>query len=59
VTHDVDEAIALADRVLLLSPSPARVLAQVPIARPRAARSPAELAAMREEIARRTNHAHS
>src|SRR5262249_56556636 len=32
VTHDVEEAIALADRILLLSPSPARVLAQVPLA---------------------------
>src|SRR5262245_18663373 len=37
VTHDVDEAIGLADRLLLLSASPARVLAEVPIVRPRAA----------------------
>jgi ABC-type nitrate/sulfonate/bicarbonate transport system ATPase subunit len=56
VTHNVEEAIGLADRLLLLSPSPARVLAEVPVARPRAARSADELAAMREEIARRLNH---
>ena len=37
VTHDVDEAIALADRLLLLSASPARVLAEVPVTRPRTA----------------------
>jgi ABC-type nitrate/sulfonate/bicarbonate transport system ATPase subunit len=57
VTHDVDEAIALADRLLLLSASPARVLAEVPVARPRVAHTRDELAAMRDEIARRLNHA--
>jgi len=51
VTHDVDEAIALADRLLLLSSSPAQVLAEVPVARPRAVHSAQELAAMRAEIA--------
>jgi NitT/TauT family transport system ATP-binding protein len=54
VTHDVDEAIALADRLLFLSASPARVLAEVPVARPRTAHTPDELAAMRAEIARKT-----
>jgi ABC-type nitrate/sulfonate/bicarbonate transport system ATPase subunit len=58
VTHDVDEAIALADRLLLLSASPARVLAEVPVAHPRKAHTPDELAAMRDAIARRTNQAH-
>ncbi len=58
VTHNVDEAIGLADRLLLLSASPARVLAEVAVTRPRSARSAAELAAMREEVARRLNHAH-
>jgi ABC-type nitrate/sulfonate/bicarbonate transport system ATPase subunit len=58
VTHDVDEAIALADRLLLLSASPARVLAEVPVARPRAAHGRDELAAMRDEIAKRTNQAY-
>ncbi|HEY7662981.1 MAG TPA: ABC transporter ATP-binding protein [Xanthobacteraceae bacterium] len=57
VTHDVDEAIGLADRLLLLSASPARVLAEVPVARPRAARSAEELAAVRAEVARRLKQA--
>jgi ABC-type nitrate/sulfonate/bicarbonate transport system ATPase subunit len=51
VTHNVDEAIALADRLFLLSASPARVIAEIPIARPRAKRTPQELAAVRAEVA--------
>ena len=37
VTHDVDEALFLADRVLIMSASPGRIIADlsVPIARPR------------------------
>lgn len=31
VTHDVEEAILLSDRVLVLSPTPSRVIASVPI----------------------------
>ena len=58
VTHDVEEAIGLADRLFLLSASPARVLAEVPVSRPRAAHSPEELAAIRREIAKRLNQAH-
>ena len=57
VTHDVEEAIGLADRLLLLSASPARLLAEVPVARARAPRTAAELAAVREEIARRLHEA--
>ena len=57
VTHNVEEAIGLADRLLLLSLSPARVLADVPVTRPRTPRTPQELAAMREEIAKRINGA--
>ena len=38
VTHDIDEAIGLADRILLLSPRPARVIGEVRIDAPRAGR---------------------
>ncbi len=55
VTHNVEEAIGLADRLLLLSISPARILADVPVARPRAAHTAAEMAAIRDEIVRRLN----
>ena len=57
VTHNVDEAAGLADRLLLLSVSPARILADVAVARPRAPHTAAELADLREEIARRLNQA--
>jgi NitT/TauT family transport system ATP-binding protein len=57
VTHDVDEAIGLADRLILLSPSPARVLAEVPITRPRSKRTPEEFARIRDEVATRLNPA--
>jgi sulfonate transport system ATP-binding protein len=52
VTHDIDEAIGLADRVFLLSPSPARVIAELPIGRPRGAHSDEERAIIRGEIAK-------
>src|SRR5690606_28180309 len=57
VTHDVDEAIGLADRLFLLSKSPARVIAEVPIVRPRGRLSPEERAAIRADIAHRMNEA--
>ncbi len=57
VTHNLDEAAGLADRLLLLSVSPARILADVAVARPRARHTAAELADLREEIARRLNQA--
>jgi NitT/TauT family transport system ATP-binding protein len=57
VTHDVDEAIGLADRLFLLSASPARVLAEVPVERPRSANTPEQLATLRADIARRLNEA--
>ncbi len=49
VTHDVEEAILLADRVVVLSPRPGRAVAQlhVEIARPRA-RTDADVIALRE-----------
>jgi ABC-type nitrate/sulfonate/bicarbonate transport system ATPase subunit len=55
VTHDVDDAIRLGDRVFLLSPRPARVLAELPIRTPRKARGEAEIAAIKARIAWRTN----
>jgi ABC-type nitrate/sulfonate/bicarbonate transport system ATPase subunit len=50
VTHNLDEAIGLADRLFFLSGSPTHVLAEVPIQRPRERRGTAELAALRAEI---------
>ena len=53
VTHSIDEAIGLADRIILLSPSPARVLSEVRIECPRSVRSPEQIAAIRREIAQK------
>jgi len=53
VSHDVDEVIGLADRVFLLSASPARILADVPIQNPRSARSADEVAMIRGELSRK------
>jgi len=50
VTHNLDEAIALADRIFFLSPSPARILAQFPISRPRRL-DKEQITALRHEIA--------
>ncbi len=52
VTHSVDEALALADRILLLSPRPARVVGEVPVAfsRPHCCADAAQLAALRRQI---------
>jgi NitT/TauT family transport system ATP-binding protein len=55
VTHDLDDAVRLGDRVLLLSSRPARVLADLPIRTPRSARGEAEIAAIRADIMRRIN----
>jgi NitT/TauT family transport system ATP-binding protein len=55
VTHDVDDAIRLGDHLFLLSPRPARILAELPIRAPRSARGEAEIAAIKADIARRTN----
>jgi ABC-type nitrate/sulfonate/bicarbonate transport system ATPase subunit len=35
VTHDLDEALLLADRVLVSGPSPARIVAEIPVDLPR------------------------
>ena len=55
VTHSVEEAIGLADRVVLLSASPARVIANVQIEDPRSVRSPEQIAAIRREIAQKSD----
>ncbi|CAA9538032.1 MAG: ABC transporter related [uncultured Thermomicrobiales bacterium] len=51
VTHDVDEALTLADRIVIMGPRPARVVATiaVPTLRPRDRADPA-LARLRAEI---------
>jgi ABC-type nitrate/sulfonate/bicarbonate transport system ATPase subunit len=53
VTHSIEEAVGLADRIILLTPSPARVLADVPIDTPRQVRSPERIAALSREIAQK------
>jgi NitT/TauT family transport system ATP-binding protein len=55
VTHNVNDAVRLGDRIFLMSPRPAHVVAEMPIATPRTARSESEIAAIKTEIARRTN----
>jgi len=52
VTHDVEEAAVLADRVVVLSARPGRVVAELPISGPRgrAATDPAVLAAREQAL---------
>jgi ABC-type nitrate/sulfonate/bicarbonate transport system ATPase subunit len=53
VTHNIDDAVRLGDRLFLLSPRPARILADVPIRTPRRARGDAEITAIKSDIMRR------
>ena len=50
VTHNLREALALADRLLVLSPGPGRIVAEVPIALPRAERDDAVVEALRADL---------
>ena len=52
VTHDVDEAARLADRLFLLAPRPTHVLADLQVRAPRAERSEDVIAWVRTEVAR-------
>jgi NitT/TauT family transport system ATP-binding protein len=57
VTHDLDEAVRLADRLFLLSARPARVVATLPIPQARAARSADDVAALKAAIVRQQQQA--
>jgi ABC-type nitrate/sulfonate/bicarbonate transport system ATPase subunit len=59
VTHDIDDAARLGDRIFLLSPRPARIVAELPVSSPRSERSETEITAIKTEIERLTNHNHS
>ena len=52
VTHSVDDAVRLGDRLFLLSPRPARILGVVPIRTPRRARGAAEISDIKAKLAR-------
>ena len=57
VTHDLTEAVELADRIVVLSTAPGRVVAEMPIALPRERRRErGRLAALRSELARLAGH---
>jgi ABC-type nitrate/sulfonate/bicarbonate transport system ATPase subunit len=53
VTHNVTEAIQLADRIFFLSTRPARIVAKIAVDKPRGARSREDIASIQSEIAGR------
>ena len=53
VTHDIDEAVRLADRLFLLSARPARILGDVTLPGSRSARGEADIAALKADISQR------
>jgi NitT/TauT family transport system ATP-binding protein len=55
VTHDLDDAVHLGDRLFLLSSCPARILDVVSICTPRDVRDEAEIDAIKAEITRLAN----
>ena len=52
VTHNVDDAVHLGDRLFFLSERPSHVIAEVPIHTPRANRGPDEIQRIKAELAR-------
>ena len=56
VTHNLDDAVRLGDRLFLLSARPATILHALPIRLPRSTRSEADIGEIRNELAR-LNHA--
>ena len=59
VTHNLDDAVRLGDRLFLLSARPARILREVPIPTPRAARSEAEITSLKRGLMRRIEGGHA
>ena len=53
VTHDIDDAVRLGDRLFLLSPRPARIVAELAIPTPRGARGDAEITTIKADVAQR------
>lgn len=56
VTHSLEDAVRLGDRLFFLSSRPARLIAELPIRTPRQARSEAEIAAIKASIVRRSGN---
>jgi ABC-type nitrate/sulfonate/bicarbonate transport system ATPase subunit len=53
VTHDLEEAVRLGDRIFLLSTRPTRIVAELPLKVPRRARTEIEIATMMADVANR------